>query len=184
MNEDNILDSNHLSDPDSWDSRTRIQISDAIIEVNDHVKKVVYGKYILVALLLFSLVGLGIELISIMGTDASDYLLFLLIFSGIYILPFFLGVVFYARNPRLWLVIGLVMYILSVLLGALAGINPAQGFLWKIATIVGLSFGLYSAAEWTKNLKKLQALGFPRDQLEVARKELSPLRRIKRKAKP
>lgn len=180
---DNVLDSSHLSDPDSWDSKTRIKISDAIIEVNDHVKKVVYGKYILVALILFSLTGLTIELITLVGSDSSAYIPMLLVFSGIYILPFFLGVVFYTRNPRLWLIIGLVMYVLSILLGAMVGISPIQGFLWKIATIVGLCFGLYSAVEWTKNLKKLQALGFSRDKIDRARQDLTPIPRIKRKAK-
>ncbi|MEM6772506.1 MAG: hypothetical protein AAF597_18155 [Bacteroidota bacterium] len=179
-----LLDDDHLSNPDSWDSKTRIKISDAIIEVNDHVKKVKNGRWGLVILAVLNILG-AIYLYFSGGLDEAPELIpFIMGATLVLLAPYVLGAIFYNKNPMLWLIAGLSVYILSVILNSVGGEGVINGFVWKILIIVSFCYEIYSASEWKKNLNKLRELGYSRSAVESARKNLTPIPRLRRKPKP
>jgi hypothetical protein len=175
-----ILDANHHN-LDTWDSKKRVAVSDAIIEVNDNVKKVNNGRY-----LLFAMAALNLFLpILILFTSDTMQEETLYVTAGVVILvaiPYLALALFYPRNPKLFLILGLVFYVVSQTLSvALLGGSALQGFIWKIGVLVAFLYSLFGVSNWKRNLDKLRELGYPSSALAEARKGLKPLPRLRKR---
>jgi hypothetical protein len=178
-----VLDAEAHFNPEALDSKTRIKISDAIIEVNDHLKKVKFGQYLLLALAGLSLL---VPLLTLFMADQVPPNLMYSTLIGIAIIavPFLAFGILYPKNPLLFLLLGLIAYIVfQILTVVLLGKGIADGYAWKIAILTGFIYSLYSESKWKENLNKLHELGYPSSVIREAQKKLTPIPRLRRKRK-
>ena len=164
-----------------WEPKKRIAISDAIIEVNDHLKKVLFGRY-----LLFGLAGLNLLLIALeyFTTDliTPDLLAGIAFLTVLFVIPFLAFGAFYPKKPLLFLILGLLLYLSGLLLTAyILGVSLFQGYAWKVAILSAFGFSWYSISQWNANLMKLRELGYPGSVIAEARRKLKPIARLKKR---
>lgn len=182
MNDD-ILDTQAHFNADNLDSKTRIKISDAIIEVNDQLKKVKFGRYLLFGL---AVINFFIPLLSLITSDniTPDVLYGSALILGIVVLPFVIFGILYPRNPLIFLSLGLAVYLVFLVLGSmLTGGGVANGFAWKAGTLTAFGVTLYGVSVWKRNLLQLKELGYPASSVAEAQKKLKPIPRLKKRKK-
>lgn len=69
--DDEILDVDQMN-PDAWDSKKRVAVSDAIIEVNDHLRKVKLGRYLMICLAIFIVLGTALLRVTALNNTRAD----------------------------------------------------------------------------------------------------------------
>jgi len=182
MNDD-ILDTQALFNPDNLDSKTRIKISDAIIEVNDQVKKVRWGRYFLFSLAAFNFF---LPVLSLLTSDEVPPQILYTTIAGvaIVVLPFIVFGILYPKKPLLFLILGLLVYLaFEILASVFLGVGILDGYQAKVATITFIGFAIYSVFLWKSNLNKLLKLGYPTSVVAEAQKKLKPIPRLKKRKK-
>ncbi len=196
--EDEILDTNQMN-PDAWDSKKRIAVSDAIIEVNDNLRRMLMGHWVLIGLVLFNIFALYVTYNTIYegiapnngsayGTDpavVAGAIKIVLITAVFTLLPFLILSVIFRKKPVLCLGLALGFYLAGQVftLFSAGGWAVAQGYGVKAAIITALAVPLYCGIRWQKSLKSLREIGYSSSLIKNARKKLKPLPRLRKKKK-
>ncbi len=178
MHQDILDDSLHNANPE-FDPKTITRINDLKIEVNDHLKKILIGRYALIALVALSLLAIAITLVVGNPAVTTNEI----VAEGAVLAILYAGCAFLVkRNPLLAFSLGLGLYLLYMIVVGL--IDPAsfvQGWLIKIVVIIALVRGISGTLEAKKLLQKLRDMGVPRRETEIVFNELQPIPRTKRK---
>ncbi len=179
--------------PDAWDSKKRIAASDAIIEVNDNLRKMLMGHWVLIGIVLFNIFALYVTYNSIyesigsgVDTTVVSGSIKVVLTTGIFtLLPFVLLAAAFRKKPVLCLALALGLYLLGQILTLFTagGWAVAQGYGVKAAIITALAVPLYCGIRWRQSLNKLLEIGYPSSSIENAKKQLKPLPRLRKKKK-
>jgi len=62
----------YYMEADTWDSKKRVAVSDAIIEVNDHLRKVKLGRYLMICLAIFIVLGTALLRVTALNNTRAD----------------------------------------------------------------------------------------------------------------
>ncbi|MBC6996692.1 hypothetical protein QWY85_02155 [Neolewinella lacunae] len=174
-----ILDDGFQNAEPEFDPKTITRINDLKIEINDHLKKMLQGRYTLIALVALSFLAIAVTLVvgnpAVTTTD--------IIVEGAILVVFYAGLAFLVKyNPLLAFSLGLGLYILYQLLtGIVDPSSIVKGWLIKIVVIIALSRAIHGAVEAKKLLQKLRDMGVPRRETDIVFNELQPIPRTKRK---
>jgi len=175
-----ILDDAPEAINQNWDPKERVRLNDAIIEANDNLKKVTAGRYLLFGLAVINLLMITIEYFSAEALT-PDMIAGYIAVIVVVVLPYGLFGVLYPRKPLLFLILGLVLYLIFLVLGSLMlGQSLVQGFLWKAVKLSLFGFGIQGIVQWNKYLNKLKGLGFPAKTIEEAKRKLLPINRLRK----
>lgn len=175
---DTLLDDQYGSDPADWDGKTRIAAGDAITEINSHGSNLRKFRWAMIALLLVNIFLSLVTVAYVAGYSSSLIVALLLVL--LILAPIILAVIFFNRNPVLWLAIAGGGYLLTLAIEAYLGLAQ-QGWIGKLFILTAFGYGIYAALEWRKNINILRKLDYPRQQLAEAERKLTGLPRLPKK---